>query len=1031
MMSKELVRNCVQLIQKKLVRKLLDSKFRPVLVKMVPVKFRKALAQISHTITQKNITQDRVYATLYLESNSFFKKVSPQKHIQAKRVVFSSQQLFRFDNDKAEEQCLLELATYLSSRSNLAIWGVNSLSKVLVKKFPNLLKNVAVFIDIGSDVDLNFLDIPIVKNVDELAYYGIKEVFLSDLSKFNRMIQKSQLSDKYIVIEPDVLQDIAFKNLPMRAWTPTEKHIYPIQIPAIKFAQDLDFILIDCPARNLSMMPNGIGYVHNALKKTSITWQTFDLDIICYHWFHITRIYDQGGRVTLPSGRVLPVDPWLAENYDLWTNDEVIEHFQPLMDKTFEQLVEAKPKVLGFSLHQCNIKFAELLVKRLKVALPEVLIVVGGFSCYHASVGRRVFPDSDYMCISEADLTVGPLLEALSKGLRPFNMPGVLSKFDTPDYKFIPGPVPHNLDLIEFPKYDWIENLNIYRNFNGYQLTPIIASRGCMWSRCTFCAERFFWRIRTAKNFVNEVEWLVNQGCRLFMFNESDLNGRPEVLLEICDEIIRRNIKVKLTGQLRIHKSSDRAFFDKLHAAGFVALRFGVDAFSKNTLKLQKKGYTVETVSQNLKDCWEAGIYTEVNWVIGVPGETWEDVTEGIELILANQKYIGRLANINPLILVNGGVYWLEPEKHNIVLHGDKDELYYNNPQALSADAWHSEDPYIDAQVRKQYFEHIVVTLYERGFQLGDWAKQVVDDVISARDLKRSGATAGKMIKQDEAKLVRVVSNYRIFLFTNNYFAVPDVIQNFAPDLDHDALKKMGILINASLDELVDHIENGNDWANSRGVYDSQETQKKAGAAMRAGSSLIGDHQLDSIKLESGIVVPHEKYHYLVEQDELGTSQLDKNKIFRVVSNVAKPEFLFSIKNYNLVEFDDQFFACKQGRSIDFWDIKVDNENILADENIANLINRVEKLQEKDNVKKMSDSLSIAAQNVNKNTSAPKLIKSIMSYNIVVYEGWVYGIPQNLGPIDLQEVDVFDFPDIIRDLSPTVVEDEITQKCAA
>src|SRR5207253_7431522 len=70
--------------------------------------------------------------------------------------------------------------------------------------------------------------------------------------------------------------------------------------------------------------------------------------------------------------------------------------------------------------------------------------------------------------------------------------------------------------------------LPIYRNYNGYQLTPIIASRGCRWSRCTFCAERFYWRIRSAKAFVDELAWLVEQGCRLFMFNESDLNGKPE-----------------------------------------------------------------------------------------------------------------------------------------------------------------------------------------------------------------------------------------------------------------------------------------------------------------------------------------------------------------------------------------------------------------------------------------------------------------------------------------------------------------------
>ena len=47
------------------------------------------------------------------------------------------------------------------------------------------------------------------------------------------------------------------------------------------------------------------------------------------------------------------------------------------------------------------------------------------------------------------------------------------------------------------------------------------------------------------------------------MFNESDLNGMPERVLEICDEIIKRglNKKIILTGQLRIHKKSTKEFF--------------------------------------------------------------------------------------------------------------------------------------------------------------------------------------------------------------------------------------------------------------------------------------------------------------------------------------------------------------------------------------------------------------------------------------------------------------------------------------
>jgi len=526
-------------------------------------------------------------------------------------------------------------------------------------------------------------------------------------------------------------------GLPKHAWTVTEKNIYPIDIPRVNFQKNIDMILMDCPSRNLSMMPNGLGYVSNSIKKTGINYQVYDLDIVAYHRFHIDRIYNQGGKQNLPSGKVLPKDPWQAEHYDVWGEKEMAEYMFPFISDVVDAIVEAKPKILGMSIQQCNTVISSMVAKVIKAQSPETIILVGGFSCYNPNIGFNSFPLADYMCIGEADLTVGTLVTRLVAGEIVKNMAGVLSKFDDPDKQFIPAPMENNLDKLEDPRYEWFP-LSVYRNWDGYQLTPVIASRGCKWSRCTFCAERFYWRIRDPKQFVDEIEYLVSQGCHLFMFNESDLNGDPKIVMNICDEIIRRKLKVKLTAQLRIHKMSDRLFFEKLAAAGFVALRFGVDAMSENTLKLQKKGYTKNTVRQNLKDCWESGIFTEVNWVIGVPGETEADCKEGVDFILENQKYIGRIANINPLILVNGSVYWIDPESHKIKFHGDPDEIFNKSDRYVPSRLWYSEEPFIDAAVRQKRFENIVVSLIDGGFDLGDWAQKIYTEVKTNTDKARS-----------------------------------------------------------------------------------------------------------------------------------------------------------------------------------------------------------------------------------------------------------------------------------------------------
>ena len=832
------------------------------------------------------------------------KKGRAKTKVEGTRVTFSPHQCFALDNGPEDIECLRVLGTYLLTLPGLALCGTVRFIDYLLRHFPGLKTHlICIAYSEGNPRQHQDYGIPIVL-VAELPS-TVQNVFLCETLILPRAQMRKQLPRSVNVVEPALLAEIAPEVIPARGWSPFPQNIYPIDIPEIQFKKGMDLIIVDCPSRNLALMPNGLGYLNNALKKTSVSYQIFDLDIVAYHRYHMHRLFDMGGRIVLPSGRVLPEDPWLAEHYDVWTSGsemavirggdkEILDFFRPIIDETIAGLVGACPKILGLSIQQCNEAVSREIVRGVKAKLPDTVIVVGGFSCYSAEIGRRVFPECDYMCVGEADLTAGPLFEALARGERPRNQPGVLSRFDAPEYRYIPAPMVHNLDHIEFPKYEWCD-LGVYRNFNDYQLTPIIASRGCRWSRCTFCAERFYWRIRTPQNFVDELEWLVDHGCYLFMFNESDLGGMPERVMEICDEIIRRGLhhKVKLTGQLRVNKKQNRAFFEKLREANFVALRFGVDAFSESTLRLQKKGYTVDMISQNLRDCWEVGIYTEINWVIGVPGETDEDVREGIELILKNQKYIGRLANINPLILVNGGVYWIDPDAHNIVFKEPKEQLYAKFPRALPADSWYSTNPYIDAQVRKERFEHIVIALYDAGFNVGAWAHRVIEDVKLARDphraaggkkalavsetaeqgqaldassvgvpLAEESARSGRVIPirpaedmnfQDDAKpsaepplfgiagepprLVRNMETHAVVFHNGWYYGLPHAVGEI--DLTNPEVSRMpGIIRHATEEEAVDAIEESVRWADSRGHYDAQKKQRVAGSYMRAASTV-------------------------------------------------------------------------------------------------------------------------------------------------------------------------------------------------
>lgn len=668
----------------------------------------------------------------FVNADITYKEKGKVYHTRGQRLIFSPNRCFTMNGDAEDRRLLNKLAELLEGKPGLAIAGTGPFAEYFLAQLPRVKKCVRVVIQDDWKVKHSeFAGLPVCE-IGTLPA-EIKTVFVAEPLTEYRLRWGSKLKGKVEVLDLSILEKVDPLGLPMRAWSKDPDCIYPMEIPEIKFDSGMDFILIDCPARNLALMPNGLAYVHNILKKTSLKFQTVDLDILAYHRYHSYRLLDAKTPPVTATGRAMHIDPWLAEAYTEWLKEDTLNYFTPELEEITAKLIAAKPKILGCSIQGCNINFTRELVRRVQKALPELIVVGGGYSAYQPNVAHKLFPEADYICIGEADVTAAPLLEALKRGEFPRDTPGVLSKYDTPNKKYTPGGMPHELDQIEMARYDWTD-LKLYRNHNHYQLTPIIATRGCRWSKCTFCGERFFWRARSPKLVVDEFEYLHDNGCDLFMFNESDLNGNPKILVEICEEIQRRKLKIRLTGQLRISRHSDRKFFDSLRAGGFTALRFGVDAWSENTLKLQKKGYTVPMVIQNLKDVWEAGIYTEVNTVIGIPGETDDDIERTIELKGICKPHIGRVANINKLMMIHGSVYWEEPDKHNIkFIGGTKEEMFAKYPDHIPAELWYSEGPFIDEKVRVERFKRVVEGMAKLGYDIGPFAAQNVDAIDKGR----------------------------------------------------------------------------------------------------------------------------------------------------------------------------------------------------------------------------------------------------------------------------------------------------------
>ncbi len=639
----------------------------------------------------------------------------------ADKLKFSPYKCFPLTGEDSEIALINRICQELArSGRPVTLYHMGRFLDFILDHAPFLIPHVTMIVD-EDWTESTYRDIPCATDFSALPAESV--VFVCEAATASRWRLERNIPPGAAIISPDIARTLP-DMVPEQAWIPEEATIYPFPYPDIRFDPDLDVLLLDLPSAAGLQIPVSVAYVHKALKRSTARFQTFDAGIILYHRFQIHRLFDLGHDPTLRNGAPLTADAW-GYNERAWVDPRLwpflLDFFAEDIDEIVRQILIAKPKVLAMSIHQRNEWITRHVARRVKLDRPDTLILIGGHSCYTRETGAAAFPDYDYMVVGEADLVVGPLVEALARGERPTNMPGVASKFDAPEQPFIPGPAPHNLDIVGGLDYDATPDVNaLYRSWNGQQSTAIPLTRGCVWSRCSFCAERFSFRSRSPEKYVDELQAVLASGRNgAFSASDSDFGGQPSVIHEVCEEIVRRGLKLSFSGQIRVNKEYDYEFFKLMRAAGIQALNFGADAFTENTIRRQNKGYTLDTVIRNYTDCHRAGIRTDTNIVTGTPGETDDDITNSISFIAKHRDIFHIINNINCCELVNNSVYWHFPEKHGIYFYGNKDDIFKKYRFGVPQSLWYSVDPFMDKTVRFDHMRRMVLGLNQAGVPLG------------------------------------------------------------------------------------------------------------------------------------------------------------------------------------------------------------------------------------------------------------------------------------------------------------------------
>ena len=195
-------------------------------------------------------------------------------------------------------------------------------------------------------------------------------------------------------------------------------------------------------------------------------------------------------------------------------------------------------------------------------------------------------------------------------------------------------------DPAKMPLFNW--DLVEREVLENLELIPSLTSRGCP-HRCTFCINAILknkWRPRAVAQVLEDLRVIKSKsyfvGKKLRFWDENFFVD-IERAKAIIGGMIERDLTIPWETTVRANYLKegmiDDAFLVRLKKSGCYLLSFGAESGSPKILKKIQKDITAQEIVESAAMCLRHDIIPQYSFMIGLPGETKEDMMMTLRLI--------------------------------------------------------------------------------------------------------------------------------------------------------------------------------------------------------------------------------------------------------------------------------------------------------------------------------------------------------------------------------------------------------------
>jgi anaerobic magnesium-protoporphyrin IX monomethyl ester cyclase len=383
-------------------------------------------------------------------------------------------------------------------------------------------------------------------------------------------------------------------------------------------------------------------------------------------------------------------------------------------DEALMKISETKPRIVGFYVMLTMIETALDLARKIRVVMPETLLVCGGpmptlrpdqfsrdFNIIFRGESILSFPlfCKDYLDSGEISEVL--MLPERYPGIYMLNsqsntvIKSATKESDDAILNQLPIPYRTDFDHKSYQKF-WLEK-------EGSSYASIMTTFGCPY-KCDFCAKPVFgrnFRKRGMDNIFEEVHDIKSLGYDGLWIADDCFTLDLNHVRAFCERMIQDDLRMKWTCLSRTEPIplEDVRLMQK---SGCMKVYFGLESGSNEVLKLMNKHSTVESAEMTLDLFARCGIETAGFFMVGYPGETYETIENTFAWAL--KLPLNEISFTIPFPLPGTRLYekvcgimddedWSYENENRLIYQSEFDEAYLNK---------RIEETYVQFALRKR-----------------------------------------------------------------------------------------------------------------------------------------------------------------------------------------------------------------------------------------------------------------------------------------------------------------------------------------